>query len=143
MRPSFDEYFLSIADTVSTRSTCKRRNVGCVITKDNRIIATGYNGAPEGFEHCDFCIKQKNNLPHGSSHELCRAVHAEQNAITQCAKLGIPTEGTTVYITHQPCSICSRLIASSGVNRVVYKNDYPDDISLKILDEAGIPYEKL
>ena len=104
MRKSWDEYFMEIAEIVKTRSTCLRRQVGAVIVKDNRIITTGYNGAPSGLRHCTDiggCERERLHIPSGQRHELCRALHAEQNAIIQAAKVGVSTEGATIYITLQ------------------------------------------
>ncbi|SEF38974.1 dCMP deaminase [Caloramator fervidus] len=140
MRPSWDEYFMEIAETVKKRSTCLRRQVGAIIVKDNRILTTGYNGVPPKMKHCDEvgCLRQKLNIPSGQRHELCRALHAEQNAIVQVAKYGISIEGATIYITHQPCIICAKLIIASGIKRIVYKGEYPDEFSLDMIKESGI-----
>lgn len=141
MRVSWDEYFLQIADIVKTRSTCLRRQVGAVIVKDNRIITTGYNGAPSGLSHCfdlGGCYREKLGIPSGQRHELCRALHAEQNAIIQAANLGISTKDSTMYVTLQPCVICAKMMINAGVIRVVYQGAYPDELSMSILTEAGI-----
>ncbi|MBM6829844.1 dCMP deaminase family protein [Anaerotignum lactatifermentans] len=140
MRASWDEYFMEIAEIVKTRSTCLRRQVGAVIVKDNRIITTGYNGAPSGLRHCleIGCERQRLGVPSGERHELCRALHAEQNAIIQAAKLGISTEGATIYITLQPCVICAKMLINAGIKKIVHKGEYPDELSRKMLDEAGI-----
>lgn len=141
MRVSWDEYFMQIAEIVKTRSTCLRRQVGAVIVKDNRIITTGYNGAPSGLKHCTElggCYRESLNIPSGERHELCRALHAEQNAIIQAANLGISTEGSTMYVTLQPCVICSKMAINAGIVKIVYKGKYPDELSLNMLNEAGI-----
>nr|WP_275552249.1 dCMP deaminase family protein [Anaerotignum lactatifermentans] len=140
VRASWDEYFMEIAEIVKTRSTCLRRQVGAVIVKDNRIITTGYNGAPSGLRHCleIGCERQRLGVPSGERHELCRALHAEQNAIIQAAKLGISTEGATIYITLQPCVICAKMLINAGIKKIVHKGEYPDELSRKMLDEAGI-----
>lgn len=140
MRPTWDEYFMNIVELIKERSTCLRRQVGALIVKDKRILTTGYNGAPAGCEHCvDIgCLRQELNIPSGERHELCRASHAEQNAIVQAAMYGVSINGGTIYVTTQPCSICSKLIINSGILRVVYKGDYPDELSLKLLTEAGV-----
>jgi dCMP deaminase len=140
MRPSWDDYFMDIANLVKTRSTCLRRQVGCVIVKDKRILCTGYNGAPAGTSHCiDIgCLREKLGIPSGQRHELCRAVHAEQNAIAQAAMKGISLEGASVYVTDQPCSLCSKILINSGIKHILYKGDYPDTLSLELLKEAGI-----
>ena len=140
-RPSWDEYFMEMAELTAKRSTCMRRSVGAVIVKDNRAVATGYNGAPKGIAHWENrggCIRQQMNVPSGQRHELCRALHAEQNAIIQAATLGQSIEGGTIYITHQPCAICSKMIINSGINRIVVNEGYPDDLALEFLDEAGL-----
>lgn len=128
MRASWDEYFMQIVEVVKTRSTCLRRQVGAVIVKDNRIITTGYNGAPSHLKHCTElggCEREKMGIPSGQRHELCRALHAEQNAIIQAAKLGNTTEGATLYVNVQPCVICAKMLINAGIVRVVYKGDYP------------------
>jgi len=140
MRPSWDDYFMEIAHLVKTRSTCLRRQVGCVIVKDKRILCTGYNGAPVGCSHClDVgCLREKLGIPSGQRHELCRAVHAEQNAIAQAALKGISLEGASAYVTTQPCSLCSKILINSGIKHILYTGDYPDPLSLELLQEAGI-----
>lgn len=140
MRPSWDAYFLQIATVVSQRSTCLRRQVGAVIVKDKRIIATGYNGAASGAPHCDTvgCIRQQLGIKSGERHELCAAIHAEQNAIIQAAKYGVSIEGATLYCTHQPCAICAKMIVNSGIRRVVFNGAYPDEYAKKILSEGKI-----
>ena len=140
-RPNWDEYFMEVAKLTATRSTCLRRQVGAVIVKDRHIIATGYNGAPRGLSHCDErggCLRQELGVPSGHRHELCRALHAEQNAIIQAATLGQSIEGGTIYITHQPCAICSKMIINSGIKRIVVNEGYPHDLALEFLDEAGL-----
>lgn len=141
MRVTWDEYFMEIAEIVKTRSTCLRRQVGAVIVKDNRIITTGYNGAPSGLKHCSdlgICERQRLGIPSGERHELCRALHAEQNAIIQAAKLGISTEGSTIYVTVQPCVICAKMLINAGILRIVHKGGYPDQMAREMLAEAGI-----
>ena len=147
MRPSWDEYFMDIVELVKERSTCLRRKVGALIVKDRRILTSGYNGAPTGCRHCEDigCLRQQLNIPSGERHELCRASHAEQNAIVQAAMYGQPIEGATIFVTAQPCTICSKLIINSGIKRVVYKGSYPDELSMQLLEEAGLEivrYEK-
>ena len=146
MRVSWDEYFMEIAEIVKTRSTCMRRQIGAVIVKDNRIITTGYNGAPSGCRHCTeigSCYRQEHNIPSGERHELCRALHAEQNAIIQAARIGNTTDGATIYVTNQPCVICAKMCINAGIKRFVYKDSYPDALSLEMLGEAGIELVKL
>ena len=140
-RPSWDEYFMQMAQLTAQRSTCLRRKVGAVIVKDKHIIATGYNGAPRGLKNCvelGGCLREKLKIPSGQRHELCRALHAEQNAIIQAATLGQSIEDGTIYITHQPCAICAKMIINAGLKRIVVKEGYPDDLSVEILDEAGL-----
>lgn len=140
-RPSWDEYFMQMAQLTAQRSTCLRRKVGAVIVKEKHIIATGYNGAPRGLAHCaelGGCLREKLKIPSGQRHELCRALHAEQNAIIQAATLGQSIEDGTIYITHQPCVICAKMIINAGLKRIVVKEGYPDDLSVELLDEAGL-----
>lgn len=139
-RPSWDEYFMQVVHLVKTRSTCLRRKVGAVIVKDKRILATGYNGAPVGCRHCEEtgCLRQKLNVPSGERHELCRAIHAEQNAIVQAAKAGTSIDGSTIYVSAQPCVICAKLLINAGITRIVFEGDYPDELSKELLDESGI-----
>lgn len=140
MRPSWDQYFMSIVDLVKTRSTCKRRQVGALIVKDKRILATGYNGAPMGSKHCDEigCLREEMNIPSGERHELCRAIHAEQNAIIQAAYSGISINEATMFVTTQPCVLCAKMIVNAGIKKVIYKGDYPDKIAIDFLQEAGV-----
>ncbi len=144
MRPSVDEYFMEIASVVAKRSTCLRNQVGAVIVRDKRILATGYNGAPRGLAHClDIgCIREQNDIPSGERHELCRAVHAEQNAILQAAIHGVSTENTTIYCTHQPCILCTKMMINAGIKRVVYANQYPDTEALEFLRQASVEVVK-
>ena len=145
-RPSWDEYFMEMAELTAKRSTCMRRHVGAVIVKDRHAIATGYNGAPSGIMHCEErggCIRQQLNVPSGQWHELCMALHAEQNAIIQAAVMGNSVEGGTIYITHQPCAICAKMILNAGIKRIVIKEGYPDELAASILDEAGLKVEKI
>ncbi|MGE9896373.1 deoxycytidylate deaminase [Anaerovoracaceae bacterium SGI.195] len=145
-RPSWDEYFMGMAKLTAQRSTCLRRQVGAVIVKDRHIIATGYNGAPRGLAHCGQlggCLREQLKVPSGQRHELCRALHAEQNAIIQAATLGQSIEGASIYITHQPCSICSKMIINAGITRIVVEQGYPDELATDMLEEAGIKVVKL
>ena len=140
MRPSWDEYFLEIVEMIKERSTCLRRKVGAIIVKDKRIITSGYNGAPSGCTHCEEkgCLREQLKIPSGQRHELCRASHAEQNAIVQAAMHGVSINDSTIYVTAQPCVICSKLIINAGIKKVVFKGDYPDDLSMELLKEAKI-----
>lgn len=140
-RPSWDEYFMELARLVARRSTCLRRQVGAVVVKDRNVLATGYNGTPSGIAHCSEvgCLRQQLNVPSGERHELCRGLHAEQNAIIQAAKHGVNIAGGTVYCTNSPCIICSKMIINAGVRMVVFDVGYPDELSLQMLGEADIP----
>lgn len=144
-RPSWDRYFMEMARVAATRSTCLRRQVGAAIVKDKRLLTTGYNGAPQGIRHCSEtgCLRQAANIPSGERHELCRGTHAEQNAIVQAAFHGVEIEGATLYCTHQPCSVCTKMIINAGIRRIVFENGYPDQLAVDMLDEAGISYEQL
>lgn len=144
-RPSWDEYFMEMAELTAERSTCMRRQVGAVIVKGNRIMTTGYNGAPMGIKHCEErggCLREKLNVPSGERHELCMALHAEQNAIIQAAHLGQSIAGGTIYVTHQPCVICAKMIINAGIKRIVVKEGYPDKLAIEILEEAGLIIER-
>ncbi|MDR1617147.1 MAG: cytidine/deoxycytidylate deaminase family protein [Syntrophomonadaceae bacterium] len=142
-RPSWDEYFMQVAKLVATRSTCLRRRVGAVLVRQERIISTGYNGSPRGIVHCEKtgCLRNMMSIPSGERYELCRGVHAEQNAIINAAYYGINTAGTVLYCTEQPCIICARMIINAGIVRIIHNGDFQDDLSLKLLHEAGIPIE--
>jgi len=140
MRPSWDEYFMDIAHLVKRRSTCLRRNVGAVLVKDKNILATGYNGAPSGITHCEVtgCLREKLGVPSGERHEICRGLHAEQNAIIQAAKHGTSIAGSTLYCTNLPCSICTKMIINAGIDRIVYDDGYPDFLAEEMQKESGI-----
>lgn len=131
---------MEIAHVVAKRSTCIRRQIGAIVVKDKRILTTGYNGAPSGLPHCFElgCMRDELGIESGTRHELCRALHAEQNAIMQAALYGVSTKGSTLYCTHQPCSLCAKAIINSGVKRVVFQGDYPDDFALEMLGQAEI-----
>ena len=139
-RPTWDEYFLGIADLVSQRSTCLRRKVGAVLVRDKRILATGYNGAPSKIQHCAEvgCIRKMLNVPSGQRHELCRGLHAEQNAFLQAALHGSSVKDACLYATTQPCIICAKMIINAGIREVVIKGDYPDIMSKDLLKEAKV-----
>lgn len=143
----WDARFMEIAHTVATWSSCfqENRQIGAVISKNKRIMTTGYNGASAGIKSCKErgeCLRRKLGIPSGTRHELCYATHAEQNAIIQAAKMGICIDGATLYCTHQPCAICTKMIINSGIKRVVYQYGYPDDFSLELFAEAGVAIEK-
>ncbi len=139
-RPSNDEYFMEMAQLVSSRSTCLRRKVGAVIVKEKRVLSTGYNGSPKGTKHCEElgCIRVKLNVPSGTRHELCRGVHAEQNAVTQAAYFGVSVDGATIYTTTYPCSMCAKILINAGIKEIIYSEGYADDLSKDLLEEAGI-----
>ena len=139
-RPPWDSYFMKIAEDVATRSTCLRRHVGAVIVKDKRILTTGYNGAPSGISHCteETCLRIKYNVPSGERHELCRGLHAEQNAIIQAAYHGVSLKGAKIYITHKPCSICTKMLINSGIDTFIFKSFYDDPLADEMAAEAGI-----
>lgn len=139
-RPSWDEYFMAITDQVGQRSTCTRRHIGAVLVKDKRILATGYNGVPSGLKHCDEvgCLREQRRIPSGTQHELCRGIHAEQNAVIQAARHGIAIDGATVYCTHQPCVLCAKILINAGIKEIIFREPYPDDLSTEMLAEAGV-----
>lgn len=140
MRPTWDEYFMEIAEVVKKRSTCIRRQVGAVIVKDKQILATGYNGSPKKLKHCEAirCKREQLKIPSGQRHELCRALHAEQNAIIQAAHNGVNINHSTLYVTTKPCVLCAKMCINAGIDRIVYLGDYPDELSTEILKEAEI-----
>ncbi|HNT53028.1 MAG TPA: cytidine/deoxycytidylate deaminase family protein, partial [Candidatus Syntrophosphaera sp.] len=139
-RPSWQQYFMQMALLAATRSTCLRRQVGAVLVKDNQILSTGYNGSPKGIAHCAEvgCLRQTNSVPSGQMHEICRGVHAEQNAIIQAGLNGSSTRGATIYCTHQPCSICARLIINAEIRTVYIAEKYPDQLAEQLFSEAGV-----
>lgn len=139
-RPGWDEYFMEIAQVVSRRSTCLRRQVGAIIVKERRILCTGYNGAPAGLPHCAEagCLRERLGVPSGERHELCRGLHAEQNAIIQAALHGISIRGGKFYITHRPCTLCAKMICNAEIREVFFQGDYPDQLALDIFREAGV-----
>lgn len=143
-RMDWDSYFLKIAMLVAERSTCRRHHVGAVLVKDRRIIATGYNGAAAGTKDCIElgCLRDQMNIPSGTRHEICRAIHAEQNAIIQSGLHGAHTEGATMYCTHPPCNICAKMIANAKVKRVVTFSEYPDKSFIALFKEVGIKFVK-
>lgn len=141
-RPDWDEYFMKLAQVVASRSTCLRRKVGAILVKDRRILATGYNGAPKGLPHCESCLREELKVPPGQRHELCRGVHAEQNAIIQAAVFGVSTRGATLYTTTFPCIICAKMLINAEIGEVIYDSDYEDPESVKMLHEAGIRIRK-
>ncbi len=144
----WDERFMNIAYSVSTWSSCfqENRQIGAVIAKNKRILTTGYNGASAGIKTCKErgeCLRRKKNIPSGTCQEMCYAAHAEQNAIIQAARMGVSIEGATLYCTHQPCVICTRMIINSGISRVIFCEGYPDDFALELFNESGVKIEKM
>ncbi|MDY6832459.1 MAG: cytidine/deoxycytidylate deaminase family protein [Thermodesulfobacteriota bacterium] len=139
-RPDWHTYFMEITELVARRSTCLRRHVGAVIVKNKRILATGYNGAPAGVTHCSEtgCLRARLNVPSGERHELCRGIHAEQNAIIQAAFHGVSIQGASLYCTNQPCSICAKMIINAGISAVYYRDGYDDPMSLEMFAEVGV-----
>lgn len=140
IRPTWETYFMEIAVLVGKRSTCLRRAVGAVIIKDKRVLATGYNGAPTGIRHCaeTGCLRAQLNVPSGERHELCRGIHAEQNAIIQAAYHGVSIKDAVLFCTNLPCSICAKMIINAGIRKIYYLSGYADEMSERMLDEAGI-----
>jgi dCMP deaminase len=145
LRPDWNRYFMEIAGIVAKRSTCRRRSVGAVIVKDKRILSTGYNGAPSGLKHCmeSVCLREERNIASGERHELCRGLHAEQNAIIQAALHGVSIKGADLYSTHLPCSICIKMILNARIGKVYYVDGYPDGLSLELIEESKIALEKV
>ena len=139
-RPDWETYFMSIAHLVSTLSTCLRRQVGAVMVRDKQILTTGYNGVPRGITHCtpENCLRSVKDIPSGQQQELCRGLHAEQNAIIQAALHGVSTKDATLYCTHKPCILCAKMLINAGVVRIVYQDFYPDPLADEMLEEAGI-----
>ncbi len=144
-RPSWDEYFLQMTQLISRRSTCLRRRVGAVVVRDKRILATGYNGAPKGLAHClDMgCLRDKLKIPSGERHELCRALHAEQNALIQASLYGISLKDATLYATNQPCIICAKMLINAGIKEVVIRDGYPDKMAMDFFKQAKIKIRRL
>lgn len=144
-RPSWEEYFMEIAYLVAKRSTCLRRQVGAVIVKSKNILATGYNGVPRGITHCEVtgCLREKMNVPSGERHELCRGLHAEQNAIIQAAYHGTSIAGADLYCTNRPCIICSKMIINAGIEKVYYQDGYSDPLAEEMIAESGLTLIKM
>lgn len=137
-RESWDEYFMGIASLVKTRSTCTRRQVGALAVMNNRILCSGYNGAPIDHPHCKDvgCYREQHNIPSGTMHEKCRAIHAEQNLIIQAAKFGVSMHDCTVYVTNKPCIICAKMLVNIPISKLIYLNDYPDKDTDELLLKA-------
>lgn len=143
-RPSWDEYFMQLARFVSSRSTCLHRNVGALLVRGKHIISSGYNGAPRGLPHCLElgCLKDQKGIPSGQGQEVCRATHAEANAIIQAALHGVSTAGATLYCTTAPCTVCAKMLINAGVKRIVYAEGYPDRLGLEMLQQANVKVEE-
>ena len=144
-RTTWAEYFTTITLAVATRSTCTRRKVGAIAVRDKRILATGYNGAPRGVDHCldSGCLREQMGIPSGQRHELCRGLHAEQNVIIQAALHGVILDGAEIYCTHQPCLICAKMLINVGVVRIHCLHRYPDEIAESMLAQAQVPLKFL
>ncbi|MDO5022362.1 MAG: cytidine/deoxycytidylate deaminase family protein [Eubacteriales bacterium] len=147
MMDKWDDRFMQMAHLVATWSSCfqENRNIGAVIVKNKRVMTTGYNGAPAGIKTCKErgeCLRKKLNIASGTRQEICYAIHAEQNAIIQAAKLGISIDGSTLYCTHQPCSVCAKMIVNAGIKRVVFEQGYPDEFSLEFFKQSGVILEQ-
>ncbi|MDL2289287.1 cytidine/deoxycytidylate deaminase family protein [Clostridia bacterium OttesenSCG-928-F22] len=144
----WDYRFATLSKNIAEWSSCfqENRKVGAVIVKDRRILTTGYNGAPAGIKSCverGECLRRKLSIPSGTRQETCYAIHAEQNAIVQAARLGVSILDATLYCTHQPCTICAKLIINVGIKRVVYINPYPDEFASQLMADANIIVERI
>jgi len=139
-RPSYDEYFMEMAHVVAKRSTCLRRSVGAILVKDKHILSTGYNGAPKGMKHCSEigCLREELNVPSGQRHEICRGLHAEQNAIIQAAVFGVSIIDSIIYCTFTPCIVCAKMLINAGVKEIIFSGNYPDDLAKKMLKESKV-----
>ncbi len=144
-RPGWNSYFIEMAFLVSKRSTCLRRQVGAILVKDKHILATGYNGAARDLKHCEEigCLREKMKVPSGERHEICRGLHAEQNAIIQAAKMGVIIQDAVIYTTHKPCILCAKMLINSGIKEIFYVHGYPDELSDEMLKESGIKMEQI
>jgi dCMP deaminase len=144
-RPDIDEYFLKIASVVAERATCRRHHMGAVAVKDKHILSTGYNGAAAGTKDCLElgCLRDELGIASGTRAEICRAIHAEQNAIIQAALHGISLDGATIYCTHSPCILCAKMMANVRIKRVVTYHSYADRSFVDLFKEVGIEYELL
>jgi dCMP deaminase len=143
-RPSYDEYFMEMAYVVAKRSTCLRRKVGAILVKEKHILSTGYNGAPKGLKHCSEtgCLRQDQNIPSGERHELCRGLHAEQNAIIQAAVFGVSIKGSVLYFTNTPCVVCVKMMINAGVTEIIYGGEYPDNLAKLMMDESKLKIKR-
>ena len=143
IRPDIDEYFLKIASVVAERSTCRRHHIGAVAVKNKHILSTGYNGAAAGLKDCLElgCLRDEMKIPSGTRHEICRGIHAEQNAIIQASLHGVSLEGATVYVTHTPCILCAKMLVNAKIKRFVTFGKYADNSFTDLFNEAGIEFE--
>jgi dCMP deaminase len=139
----YAKYFIDLVNRTAEMTTCLRRGVGAILVKDKRVIATGFNGAPSGVDHCETCIREEQNVPSGQRHELCMGLHAEQNCLLQCAYMGLSSKGATLICTNKPCSICTKMIINAGIKKVFYLEDYEDKLADRLLRGAGVYIEKL
>lgn len=139
-RPTYDEYFMKMAYLAASRSTCLRRKVGAVLVKDKHVLSTGYNGPPKGLRHCDQtgCLREQLGVPSGERHEICRGLHAEQNAIIQAAMFGVSIKDSMLYVTNTPCVVCAKMLINASVTEIVYDGEYPDELAMQILGESAI-----
>jgi dCMP deaminase len=139
-RPTKDEYFMKMAHLAASRSTCLRRKVGAVIVKESRVLSTGYNGAPKGLPHCEEvgCIRKDKNIPTGERHELCRGVHAEQNAVIQAAVFGTSIKDGKIYTTNQPCVVCAKILINASITEIIYENEYIDELAKEVLSQSDV-----
>ena len=139
-RPSYDEYFMQMAYLAASRSTCLRRHVGAVLVKDKHVLSTGYNGPPKGLRHCNEtgCLREEQGVPSGERHEICRGLHAEQNAIIQASVFGVSIKNAVLYVTNTPCVVCAKMLINAGVTEIIYDGDYPDSLSIQMLNESNI-----
>lgn len=148
MRPNWDEYFMKIAHAVKERSSCIRRQVGAIIVKEKQIISTGYNGTPRGVRNCneggcERCASSAQSNPSGTNLDKCACSHAEENAVVQAAFNGIGTNGSIMYTTNSPCTLCAKIIINAGIKKIIFGGDYPDELGLKLLKEANVELVKL
>lgn len=144
-RPSWEDYFMNLAYLISTRSSCRRRKVGAIIVKNKRILASGYNGAPKGLPHCEIssgseyeCLRSKFKVPSGTKQELCRGLHAEQNALIQAANYGVSTQNAELFCNITPCIVCSKMLINAGISKIYFVGNYPEGLGLKMLEDAGV-----
>ncbi len=144
-RPTYDEYFMKMAFLAASRSTCLRRKVGAVLVKDKHVLSTGYNGPPKGLKHCNEtgCLREQRRIPSGERHEICRGLHAEQNAIIQAALFGISIKDSILYVTNTPCVVCAKMLINAGVSEIIYEGEYPDDLATEMLAESKVKLKKV